>query len=93
MSSKEKDGWNFVNAIGGTAEKIHEACDVLVGTIGKFSEPDSGQIGTFLHPGPEGSKYPWLILAGPAPVMCEHASESALEGARQIAKKLKELED
>lgn len=93
MSNKnKKDDWKFVNAIGDTAEKIHDACDTLVGVLGQFTGPGSGQIGTFIHPGPEGSKYPWLILAGPAPVMCEHASESALEGSKRIAKKLNELE-
>ena len=67
------------SVIGDTSEKIYDACGVLIETIGKFRKPDSASIASFLHPGPKGSKYPWIVMIGPGPVICDHATESARE--------------
>lgn len=75
----------LVSVIGDTSKKIYEAVDVLMGIVGKFRGPDALSIATFIHPGPEGSKYPWMVMLGPGPVMCEEATESA----RQFFNRLK----
>ena len=84
--------WEYVNAIGETAERLREAYDVIVGAIVKTVGPETGRIGTFVHPGPEESEYPWLIMVGPAPVMCEHASKTARKAVKQLLRKIKEME-
>ena len=76
------------SVIGDTSEKIYDACDVLIETIGKFRKPDSASIASFLHPGPKGDKYPWIVMIGPGPVMCDHATESAREFIDQMNKQV-----
>lgn len=76
------------SVIGDTSKKIYDACNVLIETIGKFRKPDSASIASFLHPGPKGDKYPWIVMIGPGPEMCERATESAREFIDQMNKQV-----
>ena len=91
------DDCRLVHAIGETEQKISESADFLIDTIAKLGEKDEHRdgdpIGTFVRPGPEGSRVPWMVLIGPAPVMCEHASESARETGLKLLKKMRELKE
>ena len=72
------------SAIGETSRTLHEACDMLIGIVGKVRKSDAQSVAAFMVPGPEGSKYPWMVLVGPGPAMCEHATTSAREYFEQI---------
>ena len=91
------DDCKLVNAIGETGDKIGEAADFLCGVIANICESEEdkaeSRIGTFVRFGPDGGKVPWLILVGPAPVMCEHATESARETGIKLIKMYRKFEE
>lgn len=62
-----------------SSKKINEACGVLIDALGKVQKENEQSIATFLCRGPEGSKYPYLVMAGPAPVMCIVATKTACD--------------
>lgn len=65
------------SAIGDTSKKIYEACDVLIDVFNQVRPADAKSIATLLCRGPKGAKYPYLVMMGPAPVMCAGATEAA----------------
>lgn len=64
------------SVIGDTAKQIYDACDVFLGIMEKIKKEDA--LAAFMVPGPEWSKYPWMVMVGPCPEMCTEATEMAL---------------
>ena len=79
------------NAIGDTAAELHEACETLIRLVEKCNGDDDGMpIGTFMHHDPAGGKMPWIVMAGPANVVCESATKAARDTVKKVYKVLKE---